>query len=258
MMGIHHSISGSAAWVAVTSTVPYTLGLDPLPVSSVLLGALVTAGAALLPDADHHNATIAQSGGFVTKGIAGVASTVSGGHRHGMHSILAIGGFTLGAVLAARWEATVPVLGLIPAGSALLMLALVAFASKALHFSKGGMLKLWAGAALVVIAVLQFAPQELEWLPKSVMLGVILHLLGDIITVGGVPLLWPWIPKPPKSLEHAPILNAMWQQNGYMAVPVLGKAGSKREWVMCAGLSVYAVYALGATAGLFSLGSVAS
>lgn len=250
MLGTHHAISGAAAWVAVTSTVPYTLGLDPLPVSSVVLGALVTAGAALLPDVDHHNATIAHSGGFVTKGIAAAAGAASGGHRHGMHSILAIGGFTVSAVLASRWDATVPVLGLIPAGSALLMLALVAFATKALHFSRGGILKLWAGAAVIVVAVLTLAPEQLEWLPKSVMLGVILHLLGDIITTGGVPLLWPWVPKPPRSVAASPLLNAMWKPNGYVAVPILGNAGSAREWVMCAGLSIYTLYALAATTGL--------
>lgn len=258
MMGIGHSVSGAAAWVAVTSTVPYTLGLDPLPVSSVLLGALVTAGAALLPDVDHHNATIAQSGGLVTKGVAAVASGASGGHRHGLHSLLAIGGFTLSAVLAGRYEATVPVLGLIPAGSAILMLALVAFAAKALRFSRGGILKLWSSAAVVVIGVLVVSPEQFVWLPKSVMLGVILHLLGDLITTGGLPLLWPWIPKPPKSLASSHVLSAMWLPNGYVALPVLGNAGSKREWVMCLGLSAYLLYALAATAGIITVGAAVS
>jgi membrane-bound metal-dependent hydrolase YbcI (DUF457 family) len=254
MMGIDHSVSGAAAWVAITSTVPYTLGLDPLPVSSVLLGALVTAGAALLPDVDHHSATIAQSGGFVTKGIAAAASTASGGHRHGMHSVLAVAGFTIGSVLAARWEATVPVLGLIPAGSALLMLALVAFAAKALHFSRGGIVKLWLSAAVVVVGVLSVSPEQFKWLPTSVMLGVIVHLLGDIITTDGIPLLWPWVPKPPKSLAGRPLLSRMWKPNGYVSVPVLGDAGSAREWVMCIALSAYVLYGAAATLGLITIG----
>ena len=256
MMGKHHSISGSAAWVAVTSTVPYTLGLDPLPLRSVLLGALVTAGAALLPDVDHHSATIAQSGGLLTKGIAAAAGAASGGHRHGMHSILAIAGFTVGAVAAGRWHAVVPVLGMIPAGSALLMLALVAFAAKALHLTGGGIAKLWAGAAVVVLGVLVLAPGELVWLPTSVMLGVIVHLAGDIITTAGVPLLWPWIPKPPRSVAAMPLASKMWMENGYMAVPVLGKAGSAREWVLFVGLSAYLLYALAATTGLITVGRV--
>jgi membrane-bound metal-dependent hydrolase YbcI (DUF457 family) len=222
----------------------------------VLVGALVTAGAALLPDVDHQNATIAQSGGMLTKGVAAVAGAASGGHRHGMHSILAIAGFTVGTVLAGRWDATVPVLGVIPAGSALLMLALIAFAAKALKFSRGGAVKLWASAAVFVTAILVLAPEQLVWLPKSVMIGVILHLLGDIITTGGVPLLWPWVPKPPRSVAASPMLNAMWKPNGYLSVPVLGDAGSAREWVLCTGLSAYTLYALAATIGLFSGGVV--
>jgi membrane-bound metal-dependent hydrolase YbcI (DUF457 family) len=138
MMGANHAVGGAAAWVAVTSTAPYTLGLDPLPVISVLLGALVTAGAALLPDVDQHSSTIANSGGLVTRSVAAVAGAVSGGHRHGTHSILAIAAFTFGTVLAGRWEAVVPVLGLAPIGSALMLLALIAFATKAVRFSGGG------------------------------------------------------------------------------------------------------------------------
>lgn len=257
MMGAHHAISGAAAWVAITSTAPYTLGLDPLPASSVVVGSLVTAGAALLPDVDHHNGTIAHSGGLVTRAAAAVTQTASGGHRHGMHSILAVVGFTLGAVALGRWEAQVPVFGTIPAGSALLLLALVAFATKALRISRGGIVKLWTGAAVVVAGVLWFAPDQLAWLPLSVMVGVIVHLLGDMLTKGGVPLLWPWIPKPSKAWSATPFLSRLWMKNGYMAVPVLGRTGSKREWVLCVGLTAYTGYALLATTGLLVVSPVA-
>lgn len=249
-MGAHHAISGAAAWAAITSTAPYTLGLDPMPVHSVVIGSLVTAGAALLPDVDHHNGTIAHSAGPLTQGVAVAAGAVSGGHRHGMHSLLAVAGFTAGTLALGRWEAVVPVFGRIPVGSALLLLALVAFATKALRFSRGGIAKLWAGAAVVVAGVLWFAPDQLAWLPLSVMVGVIVHLLGDMLTVGGVPLLWPWIPKPSKAWLANPFLARVWMRNGYMALPVLGKTGSVREWVLCAGLTGYVGYALLATTGL--------
>jgi len=68
----------------------------------VLIGALVTAGAALLPDVDQPSSTIANSGGMITRSVAAVAGTLSGGHRHGTHSILAIAAFTFGTVMAAR------------------------------------------------------------------------------------------------------------------------------------------------------------
>lgn len=254
-MGAHHAVSGAAAWVAVTSTVPHTLGWDPMPTHSVVLGALVTAGAALLPDVDHHNGTIAHSAGPLSQAVSAVAETAAGGHRHGMHSLLAVAGFTAGTVALRAWEATVPVFGLIPIGSALLLLALIAFATKALRLSGGGILKLWVGAALVVAGVLWFAPDQLEWLPLSVMVGVIVHLIGDMLTVGGVPLLWPWIPKPSKAWAATPVLNRIWMRNGYMALPVLGKTGSVREWFLFAGLIGYAGYGLLATTGLIAVGA---
>lgn len=255
MMGKGHAVSGAAAWIAVTSTAPLALGIEPLPAQSVLIGALVTAGAALLPDADHHNGTIARSGGILTRGVAAAAGAASGGHRHGLHSLLAIAAFTAATLFAASFEATVPVLGLIPAGSALILLALVAFATKALKLQRGGMIKLWATALAATVAVLWFAPAELEWLPMSVMLGVIMHLAGDLITTGGLPLLWPWIPKPPKALGNVPVLNKVWQRNGYVAIPVLGNTGSIREWVLVTAMSAYAVYGLVySTSSLFNLG----
>lgn len=249
MMGAHHAISGAAAWIAVTSTAPYALGLDPQPAATIVIGSLVTAGAALLPDVDHHNATIAHSGGLATKAVAGAAQALSGGHRHGLHSLLAVVGFYLGTMFLGRWTTDVPLFGTIPAGSAVLFLALVAFALKALKLSRGSMLKLWGTAFVGTAAMLWFAPEHLEWLPSSVLIGVILHLIGDFLTVGGLPLLWPLVIKPPKALRNVPVLNAIWQPNGYVAVPLLGKAGSAREWVLCLGLSAYVVIGLVDTLG---------
>lgn len=246
-MGAHHAICGAVTWVTVTSTAPYMLGVHPMPASSVLLGSLVTAGAALLPDVDHHSATIAQSGGLVTQAIADVAEAASGGHRHGLHSLLAVAGFTAATWAAQFWHTSVPVLGQIPAGSALLLLALVAFASRALKLTRGGALKLWGTAAALTAGILYFAPEQLAWLPMSVMVGVAVHLVGDFMTVGGLPLLWPWIPKPPRSVEYMPLLRRVWQPNGYVAVPVLGKAGSFREWVLCGALTLYLLYGLAVT-----------
>ena len=71
MMGPHHAASGAAIWLAVTTQLDVRLGalsrllpgapeyvsigmglLDFTPVA-VIAGAIVTAGAALVPDADH-------------------------------------------------------------------------------------------------------------------------------------------------------------------------------------------------------------
>jgi len=215
-----------------------------MPGHTVAIGALVTAGAALLPDVDHHNSTIAHSGGAVTRAVAGVAERAAGGHRHGLHSLLAIAGFYFGATYLGSWRHEVPVLGDVPAGSALMFLALVAFALKALKLSKGGIARLWLTALAGTVAILYFAPDQLEWLPTSILLGVIVHLVGDFLTVGGLPLLWPWIPKPPRALDSVPVLRSIWQSNGYVAIPVLGKTGSAREWLLCSALTLYVLVAI--------------
>lgn len=245
MMGKSHAISGAAAWVAVTSTAPFALGLAPLPASSILLGSIVTAGAALLPDADHHNGTIARSGGAITRTAAAAVGKASGGHRHGLHSLLAIVGFYVAALFAAKWEATVPFFGLIPAGSTLMLIALLAFATKALRLQKGGAIKLWATSLVAALTLLYFAPAELAWVPMAVLVGVILHLIGDFITTGGLPLFWPVTIKPPKSIANDPVLGKIWQRNGYFALPVLGNTGSARETILVVALSAYAIVGLG-------------
>ena len=55
MMGGHHAASGAAAWVAVASTGPYTLGWYPLDATGILIGGMATAGTALVCDWDHRS-----------------------------------------------------------------------------------------------------------------------------------------------------------------------------------------------------------
>ena len=249
MMGASHAVSGAAAWVALTSTAPIALGAHPLPPQGVIIGALVTAGAALLPDADHHSATIARSGGFLTRGLAGAAGAASGGHRHGLHTAIAAVGAALLTGLADRLTATVPLLGTIPLGSALVLLALVAFANKALDLGRSGVVNLWLGAAAVTVAVLAWAPEQLEWLPQAVLVGFLVHLVGDLLTTGGLPLLWPFLVRPPRRLRKAPVVRRVWLPNGYVALPVLGRTGSAQEQALTAVLSLYAGALLVVAAG---------
>ncbi|KZX20003.1 metal-dependent hydrolase [Rathayibacter tanaceti] len=63
MMGRSHAVSGALAW-ALTTSVPAIaepLGLDALPLDLRLIGLGVTAGWALVPDADHARATVSRS-----------------------------------------------------------------------------------------------------------------------------------------------------------------------------------------------------
>ena len=242
MMGGHHAMTGAAAWIAVTAT-GHGLGLYEVTPVGTIAGALLCAGAALLADADHCSATIAHSVPVVGKLVTESISKASGGHRHGLHCILAV----LCAWLLATglsfitwqpewWGAPISI------GTALMSAATMTFAVKALKLSK----KSWALAWLIGIAaaafIALFAPEQESWFVVCFTIGYGVHLIGDFMTTGGLPLFWPWVPKPPKAWSAVPILNSLWSKGGYMALPVLGNAGSVREWLFLIPISLYAGY----------------
>ena len=244
-MGVNHATSGAAVWFAATAALP-SLGTDlyPLAPAGVLAGALVCAGAALLPDADHHSGTIAHSVPVLGKIVARAIGDASGGHRHGAHSILAAALVTLLAVLVGRFTAIIPPLGLVPIGPAIATIPLICFAAKA-----RGLVGTWSSAwglgLVAAAAVLLFCPDNATWFPIAVGLGFLTHLAGDALTVEGIPsLTWPLAIRPPRSWTRLPLLRMLWHRNGYLAVPVLGSAGSAREVVLGSALGLYCVYAI--------------
>lgn len=243
MMGGHHAMTGAAAWIAVTATAGHGLGLFPVTPVGTIAGAFLCAGAALLADADHGSATIAHSvpvlGNLVTTGL----SRASGGHRHGLHGLLAVVcawliATGLGFVLwqPAWWHQPIAL------GPALMSAAAIAFAAKALKLSKGSWGTAWLIGACIAAFIALFAPTQQSWFVVCFTLGYGVHLMGDFLTTGGLPLLWPWVPKPPRSWARVPILNSLWSQGGYMALPVLGNAGSRREWLLLIPVTAYVGY----------------
>ncbi|MGP5262774.1 MULTISPECIES: metal-dependent hydrolase [Glutamicibacter] len=260
MMGAHHAACGAGAWVALTSSVeipldlitekmgwnPVTLqlGLDLLDVPGfgVVLGALICAGSALLPDADHHSATIAHSLPPVSNILCRVLGKASGGHRHGTHSILGILFFTLIAIGASFATTIVDGWGAVNVGAGIMSVILISFACKALRIIPDSWRKSPWGIGVVfgaLVAINDFG--EPRWFAYCVALGVVVHLLGDMMTTGGCNLLWPATWKPPAVVRKTPWLNKCWMDNGYLAIPVLGNAGSIREWLLLIPVSLYAV-----------------
>jgi hypothetical protein len=61
-------------------------------------------------------------------------------------------------------------------------------------------------------------------------------------------LLWPIQVRPPRLWRRTPGLRSIWKGNGYIAVPVLGHAGSVREHLLGVALGLYCVYAFGTVA----------
>ncbi|MHA7295184.1 metal-dependent hydrolase [Arthrobacter sp. HLT1-21] len=266
MMGAHHAACGAAAWVAITTsaTVPLNFiaegatmqagfGLLEVGPVGVITGALVCAGAALVPDADHHNATIAHSLPPLSNAICTGIGAAAGGHRHGTHSIIGIAFFTALAWLAGLWTTELTGFGTIGIGAGILSVLLVAFAAKALKIIPDSMRKSpWAVGITAGAFIAFFPPEHASWFPIAMGLGVIIHILGDMMTTGGCNLAWPVTIKPPKVLRSVPVINMMWKPNGYFAIPVLGNAGSWREWLLLVPISLYAIAGVGtvmATAG---------
>lgn len=248
-MGFTHAISGTAAWFAVTAIIPSTpvfgASAPTLAPEALLAGGMVSAGAALLPDADHQSATISRTVPVLGPLVTGAIGDLSGGHRAGAHSLLAAAVVTAAAVALGLWHAELPVLGDVAIGPAVATIALIAFGAKARelvrHWSAA-----WLIGLLAAVFVLVAAPDTTVWFPLAVGLGFVVHILGDALTYGGVPgPLWPIRVEPPSRWSRTPVLRKLWKRNGHLALPLLGKAGSAREWVVAVALGVYCVIGVG-------------
>lgn len=230
--------------------------LAHLSIPELLLGTVVAAGAAMLPDIDHRESHVARTLGPLSRGLACAIGWLAGGHRRGVHSLLGVAVVTLlaffgvalrtasvgwavaGVVLAAVLAGAGVVLGVVgrrgpgrgrPAyrsrrrrtavagvcGAA--VLALAAGAVLDAHATGTGVLAVLlvltlASAARVfkirkfsrlrtevddllpipVTVCLLVGDLDLRVVPPAIVLGVIVHIAGDLVTVGGCPLGWPW------------------------------------------------------------------
>lgn len=178
MLGSTHSRSGTTAFAALTACAPL-VGVHP-HWPAMAAGTLACAGAALLPDLDHPEATIAWTFGPASKAFAKFVHRISGGHRHATHS-LGFVAFTylatlVGVSVGHGWFA-------LP-----LLFVLFAFGIRAMHLAPG--LSVLAAGFLAGLAWLVLRG-DYGWIPVAVGVGTLTHLLGDCLTKEGCPLLWP-------------------------------------------------------------------
>jgi len=245
MMGGHHAVCGAAAWLLLTGpAVKFPLTEVAVPLAGAVhtspmfaaLGALLCAGAALGPDADHPQATIAHSAGFASKAATSLVGAVAGGHRHGTHAPLVAAAVILAAWFCSRDGLVDPVrFDRVWWVCVVVIVALAGFAVKTLRLAKRWSVAWGVGAAVAAVTTLVW-PDFLPLLPTVVAVGWCAHLVGDLLTTGGLPLAWPFRASKP------PMLPAwLWSEGGYVALPVLGNAGSWREWLLCVPISAYAL-----------------
>lgn len=179
---------GALGWALIGPVVPPALLALPLQPGEVLAGTVLCAGAALLPDLDHPEGTIAHFLGPVSRVVTRMVNFVSGGHRHGTHSFL-FAALMGGAV----WAGEHYVGRYFVSGTVFVLLAL---ASRALHLCPPGEgIHSWGVVVIEsvvgTLVVDRYLPNTPGWLPLLIVVGCLVHLVGDCLTERGCPLLWP-------------------------------------------------------------------
>ncbi|APE12522.1 MULTISPECIES: metal-dependent hydrolase [Rhodococcus] len=205
VMGPTHAMSGAAAGLVMATVLPPEWG-GPTSLAGAFVFAGVTAGAALLPDLDSPQATVARSFGPASQALAHVVEKGSlaiyaatstrkddsrtNGHRTATHTLAF-------AVLAG-----VLVSGLV---SAFAKPAVLGVLFVMLGLALRGLFPKWVkkndwvavtGVAAALSMITWWAwPETVSGvaLGAAVTVGVVAHLLGDAGTKMGVPLLAPFV-----------------------------------------------------------------
>jgi membrane-bound metal-dependent hydrolase YbcI (DUF457 family) len=186
-LGHTHALSGLVSGAAVGLYAEHVklghVSIGHLTPGHLALFTGLTAGAAVLPDIDHPKSTLARSFGFLSRGVAYLVGKISGGHRHLTHSVIGIGGFTVLAWLAVRFRHDIG--GRI--ALAFFLALIIAGALYALSVRGHGADVLAIGGA-IAMAITGFG---LSFVAFAVALGCATHVVGDMLTIEGCPLLYP-------------------------------------------------------------------
>jgi membrane-bound metal-dependent hydrolase YbcI (DUF457 family) len=184
MLGRSHTLVGAVGWLAVAPPVAAVLA-RPLSARETVAGAVLCGGAALLPDIDHPSSTVARTLGPVTRVMAAGVAKVSGGHRHATHSLLGCTVFGVAAAVLVQWPVGVFAAFLLCAAWFLRLLGPHSLDDAV--FGCGEIVV----AAVVALVAAHYLPGS-TWMVCAITAGAVLHLAGDLVTKGGLPLLWPW------------------------------------------------------------------
>jgi membrane-bound metal-dependent hydrolase YbcI (DUF457 family) len=192
VLGRDHALSAAAAFAAAAPFLHDVTGVR------LAAAAVLAAGAGTLPDIDHPDSTVSRTFGFLTRAFAWCVAKISGGHRHGTHSLAGVVVFAAAALAAAGLEEAGPAGAAawraVPAG---LVLALL-YSAGLRALRAGGHHADVAGIGLAAVTVWQRWDSVLvtAWnipvLACCVAVGAVAHLAGDMCTHGGCPLLWPF------------------------------------------------------------------
>ncbi|NYH84800.1 membrane-bound metal-dependent hydrolase YbcI (DUF457 family) [Actinopolymorpha cephalotaxi] len=167
-------------------------------------------GMALLPDLDHHSSTVTRMWGPLSRALGVVVCWLGRGHRGGTHDFLVAPLFCALLVFLAglnQW-----------ALMAVLALA-VGLALRACHFVIPGQYeKSWPVNLLVSAGagwwlVRNGAAADATWLPFAAMVGVLVHIGADALTVGSIPKPFSWLDGRPNRMGRGPLTTGRWYEH---------------------------------------------
>ena len=218
MLGRDHALLAAATTLAGGEAAWRLLGHAAVPPGQLAAAAAVTAAFALLPDIDEPNSTVSSRLGPISAAVSTITHKLAGGHRKATHSLL----FVVGVFFAMRFAGGRPWADVITVGVSLMLCFGMLIPAR---FARHGLVVGFVAPAVASWAVWTATvhhmgghhPATWSWLAWAAAAGVVLHLVGDMLTVEGVPLLWP----------------VRWRQ----AVPLLGHTDSLREQLTGAVLS---------------------
>lgn len=200
-MGKTHATSAAVAFLACLPLLPHASAAE------VAMATLCAAGAGVLPDLDHPSGTAAMSFGVISHVATKFIHWVSGGHRHGTHSLLGIGAFTADAYVQSgnRWAL---------AG---LLWVCLGLAVRSVHHRKhrhDHSLGLANAVGCAVVAYLLAGHVathggERMLVATAVCIGVTAHIAGDLLTPEGCPLGWPY----PQRFHIAEVSTDHWTEH---------------------------------------------
>jgi membrane-bound metal-dependent hydrolase YbcI (DUF457 family) len=255
MMGPSHALSGAAAWLAGSWALDHFAGYGQSPLA-VAVGTAVCAGGALLPDLDlsgkvtrnQGGATVARTFGVFSLFAAEVIEKISlgvymatklsrdprrdNGHRTFTHTLpfAALVGWGTTALAAHYGKWAVVGIVFVMAGLALRGL----FDEWA---ERAGWLIVTICAGVIAFITASKLPGDRGYplLGFAVGVGCFVHLLGDMITKNGVPILWP-----------IPLGRRMWRMVGVPNGIAVRVGGPGEVFVLRTIFTVIALVAIGA------------
>ena len=211
VMGHTHAVSGLAAGAVTLPLIP----LDRL--AGQLAWVACCGGMALLPDLDHQSSTVTRMWGPLSRALSVLVVFLGRGHRGGTHDFL---------VAPVFWWLVVFFAGMQKWTLMVVLAVAIGLALRACHFViPGEYEKSWPINLLVSFGAAWWLVQhgatvDADWLPYAVALGVLVHIVGDALTVGSIPKPFSWLDGKPNRMGSGPMTTGRWYEHVIAAVMV--------------------------------------